>query len=340
MVLERLFPAHWLEKHFRSAVLLAAGYSAASMLLAHLIFAANAGIVSVVFLSLLLVPSMRRLLAQEERAEEHETSFHLANLYRDNKALVKTYTGIFVGVFATYFAATTLLPLLGFNALSIVKEQLFLDPAIAGRATAQTDLFISILANNWLVVAVTFLLALLIGDGAVFFVAWNASAWGAIFGHRALTASTHSGEPLLLVAATLLAIVAWHVLLEGAAYILAAISGSVISDDALRESTDPHRFLGYAAAGLLLYALLYRLAQPLTPAAQLLILIPVLIGTLYLLGQALTEPAHKEVFTYNFWLFVIAVAVFVLGALIETSVLTHSDALQQIYTNSALHTAS
>lgn len=339
-MLEKLFPTSWLEKHIFAAVLLAAGYSVISLSLASYIFPQNTGIVSLVFLSLLIVPSMKRLFAEESRNEETETGFSLTKLYTDNKRVFKTYLGVFLGVFATYFCASAFLPLLGVDTLSLMQEQLFIDRAIAGRAFFEPATFMSILANNWLVLVVTFVLALLIGDGAVFFVAWNASAWGAVFGYRAFAASMYSADPILLTAATLLVIVAAHVLLEGGAYILAAISGSIISTEVIKNSDELHRFMGYALSGIFLYGLLTKLSQGLPLSNRLLISIPILLAITYVLRYCFTNKKHQEVYVYNYWLFVIAIAVFVIGSLVETVVLSNSNTLNAIYSASAAYTIS
>lgn len=335
MVLERVIQPKLLEQHFLYAALLGAGHALIGLVLASFIFPQNTGIVSIIFTSLLLAPSLTALLREEEALEEQETTFSLQHLLRDNYPLLKAYTGIFVGVFATYFLVAALLPALGYSTFSLLREQL--SPAIAGYATNQLSIFTSILANNWLVLVVTFLLALLVGDGAIFFVVWNASAWGAIFGYRAFAAAQVTETGILLTAATLLAIVLWHTLIEGGAYILAALSGAAISEAVIKRSDELHRFLGYAALIITGYFALSLLTQPLATPTRLLILIPALLGGLYVLAYAFTVQKHKEVFTYNYWLFILAILVFLAGAALETAVLTHSDALGRIYFAAALY---
>lgn len=336
MVLERLVSSSMLEKHFQYSILLGAGYSLIGMILSSFIFGANAGIVSVVFASLFLAPSMRSLFRREEQLEEKEKTFTVKRLIADNLHILKAYAGVFIGVFLAYFLASLLLPWFGVNIIDLLREQLFLDPAVAGRATYQSGLLINILVNNWLVIVVTFVLALLIGDGAVFFVAWNASAWGAIFGFRALAASQVAGVNPAYYAGVLLLIVMWHVILEGGAYVLAAISGSVISSDVIKQSDELHRFLAYGAAGMVLYVLLFKLAQSLSSVQSMMILIPVLLFGLYLLSYTFTNKKHREVYTYNFWLFVGAILVFIVGAALETAVLSYSDTLSTIYAQAAM----
>lgn len=329
MVLENIVSEKMLEKHFSYALMLGAGYSLIGMILASFIFGANSGIVGVMFTSLLLAPSMMVLFEREEQQEEQEKHFSIKRLIINNKHVLTTYLGVFLGVFATYFLASMILPFLGVTISTLFREQLILDPALAGRATFNVATFTGILANNWLVLVVTFLLALLIGDGAVFFVAWNASAWGTIFGYRVFAASQVSSEAILVIALTLLAIVAWHTILEGGAYILAAMSGAAISSAVIKQTDELHTFLGYAAALTVIYVLAYRLIS--ITNHSLLILIPLLLLMLYGLSYAFTNKKHHEVFIYNYWLFVIAIAVFIIGVLVETLVLTNSSNLQLIY---------
>lgn len=336
MVLERVFPTKWIEKHVFSSFILATCYSIISLVLARFIFPENTGIVSLVFLSLLLAPSLRNILREEEQAEEQETTFSLKQLYKDNQKLIKTYAGIFMGVFSTYFITTALLPILGIQSNIFVQEQLFVNPALAGRAWSGSGIFLDILANNWLVLAVAFLLALLIAEGAVFFIAWNASAWGAVFGYRALAASLNLQEPVITVALTLLVIVLPHTILEGTAYILATISGSVISTEAIKQSNQLPLFLRYATIAGFMYALFYQLTTQLPPAVRISLLIPLLIGTIYLLGNAFLGKKYKEVFIYNYYLFIIAVILFIIGVLIESYVLSSSTTLAEIYAASLL----
>ena len=129
--------------------------------------------------------------------------------------------GVFFGVFFAYYSIAFLSAHFGWNTLGLFREQLFLDPAIMGRATYSFATFWSILANNWWVLLATFFLSLLSGNGATFFVAWNASAWGAIFGMRAIGAAAVLGKSSLAVGGLMTLITLPHILLEGSAYIIA-----------------------------------------------------------------------------------------------------------------------
>ena len=67
MVLEHLFSERWLEQKFWSAFILGLGYSLIGILIARMLFGANSGLASVIFTSLLLIPSLRKLFKKEEQ---------------------------------------------------------------------------------------------------------------------------------------------------------------------------------------------------------------------------------------------------------------------------------
>lgn len=332
MVLEHLFPANWLERRMSYAILLGMGYSLIGIALARLLFGANSGLASVIFTSLLLIPSFRKLFDREERAEEKERTFSLIKLYKDNKKLIHAYLGIFIGVYIMFYLVSFLGTYFDIDVITIFREQLFLDPAISGRATYDLGLFWSILANNWWVLLACFLLSLISGNGALFFIVWNASAWAVIFGFRAVTAAAALGKSPFLVALVMQAITLPHILLEGGAYILAGIAGAVISDEIISESNELRSFLLYFLCALIsFYILNLVMAFINAPIVLLILRILIVVGLVYFLKHAFLHRGHREVFTYNYWLFLLAIALFVVGALVESQVLTHSGILHSYY---------
>ncbi|MBN1275253.1 hypothetical protein JXA12_03095 [Candidatus Woesearchaeota archaeon] len=332
MVLEHLFPENWLERKTGYAFLLGSLYSLIGISLARLLFGANSGLASVMFVSILLIPSLKKLFAREERLEERERKFSLRELYKDNKDLLRAYFGVFLGVFLTYYAMSFVGMALGWDVHSIFKEQVFLDPVMGGRASYQFHTFWSILGNNWWVLLACFFLSLISGSGATFFIVWNASAWGVIFGLRSVAAGAALGQSPLIVGALLLLMVIWHVILEGGAYILAGTAGAVISDDAITRAGSLRRFIWILLGLLVAYAGVDALLDLLgLGVAGLLIKIGVALWFAYLLKHAFDDQKHREVFVYNYWLFVVALAVFIIGALVETGVLSWSGLLNTYY---------
>ncbi|MBR9703288.1 hypothetical protein GOV10_04580, partial [Candidatus Woesearchaeota archaeon] len=325
----------WLEKKLRYAFIIAFVYSAVAILGARLLFAANSGLVSVVFTSLLLIPYLQKLFEKEEMAELREKSgFKVRTFIKDNLPAIKVYAALFLGIYIAFMLYSFFLPIMGFDTGVVFREQLSLESGFRGNAFS-IDTFLNIFLNNWWVLLACFLLALLTGDGAIFFITWNASTWGAIFGYRALAAAFAGGfgNPymnLLLIFAITLP----HVILEGGAYVLAAISGSIISDDVISESGEVPHFLAYLLGVLLAYGLLVFIFATLFPSLLVLrgfLNVFVLFGLLWLLGNAFDDADHKRVYWYNYRLFIIAVLLFLVGAFVETVVLSNSSLLATIY---------
>ena len=335
MVLEHLFPENWLEKKVGYAFLLAIGYSIIGILVARVLFGRNPGIVSVIFISILLLPSLRKMFAIEEKIEEKEKRFSLKELLFDNRGIIKTYFAIFFGIFFTYLFFSFVLPQFGIDIFNVFKEQLFLDPGLRGHAYL-SGTFWSILENNWWVLVACFILGLFTGDGAIFFIAWNASAWGTIFGYRALSAGIYAGVNPWYYLLILLGIVIWHIILEGGAYIIVATAGSVISKDIISKSKEVRKFVIYSLfAGMLLIVFYFLLKQLiLSSGIYFMISVGIFLIALYFMSTIFDDKKHREVFTYNYWLFVIGIIIFILGALLEAGVLSYSGMLNKIYSMS------
>ena len=96
MVLEQILPSNWFQKRSWYAFLLSIGYSILAILIARFIFASNAGIVSVFFITLFLLPTMKKMFLYENLIEEKETYFSFKHLIRNNACLIKTYLIIFL----------------------------------------------------------------------------------------------------------------------------------------------------------------------------------------------------------------------------------------------------
>ncbi len=233
MVLEHLFPEDWLERKPRYAFILGVVYSIVGILVARLLFPSDPALVAVAFISILLLPELRKIFAIEERQERHDKRVSLKRLWRDDHDVIAVYLCLFLGIFIVYALATVWLPSFSVNAL--FRQQLAYRGAALGNA-AGTGVFWSILSNNILVLLGVFLFGLLAGDGAIFLIAWNASVWGTLFAASARSASSVlGGAPIWLLGLVLL-IVLPHMLLEATSYIMAAISGSLISKGVEKET--------------------------------------------------------------------------------------------------------
>jgi uncharacterized membrane protein SpoIIM required for sporulation len=277
---------------------------------------------------------MEKLLAREERKELKERSFKIHRFFVDNREAIKVYAVLFLGIYVTYTLYSFFLPQLGIQVSSVFREQLALESNLRGGAFAG-QAFLTIFLNNWWVLLACFLVALIAGDGALFFIAWNASSWGTIFGFRALEAAVNGGAYSAWInLAVILVVTAPHVILEAGAYILAAIAGGVLSDDVTSKREAMSKFIYYFIAGLILFVVLHFLFlvvfAGLPIVAELLDIVAILL-ILHFLAFVFDDPRHREVFQYNYYLFLLAIALFVAGALVESLVIANVGPLATIY---------
>ena len=81
----------------------------------------------------------------------------------------------------------------------------------------------------------------------IFLIVWNASVWGTIFGLTAKSAAVFADKHPIYFFGLIMLIVFPHMIIEGIAYFLAAISGSVISKDVILEQFASDRFWKFLA---------------------------------------------------------------------------------------------
>jgi len=242
MVLEKIVPAAWLERKASYAFLVGAFYSILGIILARLLFASDPAIPAIAFTSIFLLPELYAIFAIEEAQQEKRKKVSLIAVWRDNGDFFRVYLGMFLGILLVAMIGSIILPSLTVNAL--FQDQLAMRSggfAASGNA-AGSGLFTDLLANNAIVLAAVFFVALLAGDGAILLITWNATLWGAIFGVTARNAAyVTNGNPFVFFG-KILATVTPHMLLEASAYILAAMAGGLISRAAEKDGWGSNAF--------------------------------------------------------------------------------------------------
>lgn len=243
MVLEHIYPLNWLAKHTYFAFVLGFFYTVLSIFSSLILFPKDPALVAVAFTSLLMLPSLYLFFGIEEKQEEKESRFRFKRMVVDNMAIFKIYLFSFLGILLAFSLFSILLPSLASNHL--FREQiavLGISSSQVGGAFFSTSLMTSILFNNLKVLIFCFLISLLAGNGAIFLITWNASVWGTVFGLIAKSAAYTIGKNPFYIFFIITLSVGPHLILEVAAYILASISGSVISRDILKERSFSNKF--------------------------------------------------------------------------------------------------
>ncbi|MBS3127978.1 stage II sporulation protein M [Candidatus Woesearchaeota archaeon] len=251
MVFEQLFRTDWIERKPRYAFLLGVCYSILGIISARLIFGKNPSMMTVAFTSVLLIPSLNRLLLDEENVEIREKKLSLKMLFLDHKDIFGIYFFLFMGIFMTYALLALLMP--EASVFHLFSTQLAVG-GFAGQAF-QSDILWSILLNNIKVLFVCLVLSFVYGAGSILFIVWNASVWGTIFGYVAQqSAFAASGNALYYFGATIIPVLP-HMVTEALSYFSAAIVGGVVSKAVLREDLFSEKFHHIITDGLIFLVL-------------------------------------------------------------------------------------
>jgi uncharacterized membrane protein SpoIIM required for sporulation len=242
MVLEQLYDVEWLKEKPFYGFVLGLAYAMFGIGTAILIFPNDPALIAVAITSLLLMPSLYKISKLEEKIEGEELSFSIKRFYYDNKDFFKIYIAVFFGILVAFSVMSMMLPTLATNhlfreQLDVLKGSALIDSQnlITGNAHFNAGLFRDLINNNLRVMLLCFALSLVIGNGAIFLITWNASVWGTIFGNLAKTAALGAEKNPYIYFALIIISVLPHMILEISSYIFATISGSIVSQGIVKE---------------------------------------------------------------------------------------------------------
>lgn len=229
MVFEQLYSADFLHEHPLYGFILGVAYTILALFIALVIFPDDPALIAIGLISLFLIPSLSRLT---DRTEVTDALLpNIGAFLKNTVPYVKVYVTIFFGIFFTFAFLSIMLPQLA--ASHLFSTQLAIVKGNA--AVFNTSLWWDLFTWNMQVLGLSFLLSLIAGNGAILFIAWNASVWGTIFGNLAKTAAVAStANPFILFLLVILSVFP-HTFLEGLSYMLSAISGTTLSTGLVRE---------------------------------------------------------------------------------------------------------
>lgn len=250
---EQIYSIEWLTKKPRYTFLLGMFYSLLGIVTALLLFPEDPSLASLAFTTIAIVPSLNRLLLQEENEESKFKKFSVRKVFTCHKDIFQIYIFLFFGILFTYSFFSIVLPDLAKQHL--FSSQLDIYHAFVGQADNVGATFLSLVQNNLTVLVVFLILSFIYGAGSVFLIAWNASVWGAIFGYIAHQAAAAQGiNPIFSFFALFLGVFP-HTFLEALGYFGASIAGGVISTAAIREKILSKKFKIIVIDGLFLFLL-------------------------------------------------------------------------------------
>jgi len=250
VVFEDIIKLTWLESKF-NAFFLGFIFTIIGLITAKLIFPSSTGLMSIYFTSILLVPSIAKLLKTQEKIETSEKRISLKTLYQDHKLIFKTYMLLFLGIFFAYSLMTILIP--SPIILKMFAPQLRVA-GITGAAIQSESMFLSILQNNLIVFMACLLLSFFYGAGAIVFLTWNASVWGTVFTFFIVQTAIGEGTSPIIGFFKSIGPFLPHMVTEGLSYVGAAITGGIISKMILAEKFSSPNFMKVVKDASLLLA--------------------------------------------------------------------------------------
>ncbi|MBI2040597.1 MAG: stage II sporulation protein M [DPANN group archaeon] len=226
MVLEYIISVKNAERRPWKMFFLGLIYTSVAIPLSLWIFPSQASATAILFVVIASLPLVLSLFRHEESEAE-------AGHLKHHKATIPFFVFFFLGLVLAFTLWNIFLP----NSLStlLFAPQENTIAEITGDAVAQSAGFVTILLNNFKVLAIAVILSLLYGAGAVFIFTWNASviasAVGAVvknLGHAAI------GTGLLKYLL--------HGVPEITAYFMGGLAGGIISFAIVRHKFGTKRF--------------------------------------------------------------------------------------------------
>ncbi len=222
MVFEWLLQARKDRKHPLNIFIFSAIISIVALFISYSVFKESTGLFTVVLISLVTVPFINSMLRYEEI--ETEQTGEREGIWQRHGDVIIAFAAMFLGMTISMSVAYVILPEQVANSVfnEQIKEIEAIQASLVGRFFTGTT-FVSIIANNFSVLVLSFVFSFLFGTGAILILAWNASVLSAAIGSIANSAGGLRGIPIGIL--TFLP----HGTFELTAYFVGAIAGGLIS---------------------------------------------------------------------------------------------------------------
>lgn len=204
MVLEQLLDTNTVKQHSYLVLVLSFIYVFFAYIVAKLFFPEGESIALIFTLTLILLPSLNHIINSEEIIEKKGCNHFLKN----HKVIFSVYLASFIGIFLGFLILSNYI---SFSyQLSFIEK---LDFTTIVQPTVE-NLF-GLITTNLTVMIICFILSLFYGAGAIFLIVLNASVFAVFLNHL--------GKKIVYLYFFI------HLIPEVAGFLLAAISGAIIS---------------------------------------------------------------------------------------------------------------
>lgn len=253
MVLESLIGIKKIEKHFSFVFFLSFLYVFISYGVSYLFFGKAVSIVTIFTLSLLLIPSLQKIIFAEEKIEAKYGSKHF---FRNNKLVFIAYFAAFLGILVGYLilgAVTDYNNSFYYQKTYLEKsegiDREVIEGYVAYPIEPSVESYLALFSQNVSVLVICFVLSVFYGAGSVFLIILNGSIAASfmIYVFRVLIYTTYQKSVLA-------GIFMIHMIPEIAGFILAAIAGALLSQALITERYHTKRFRNVTRNIFILFA--------------------------------------------------------------------------------------
>lgn len=235
MVLESL-KAEWLEHHPLLAFGIGLVYTILGSAIAWFFFRSTRSVPVLFLATLLIVPSLIKVLRDEEKVERKEG---LKHFFHNHRKVIEIYFFLFLGVFVGYL-------LIGFfegdmrsgvfaYQFDVLEQQQGLDAEgiqkfLDSQFQPEVAHFLGVLQHDLIVLLLLFGLSFFYGAGAIFLIVLNASIFAAFVLYVVRAIAAQAADFF-----TVLGVFSIHMLPEMVGFLIAAIAGGVVSAAVVKE---------------------------------------------------------------------------------------------------------
>ncbi|MEM4263288.1 MAG: stage II sporulation protein M [Candidatus Woesearchaeota archaeon] len=229
MVLEQFLENVHVKRHAYFVIFLSMIYVFIAYGVAYLFFKESMSLVAVFTLTIILIPSLHHIISLEEQIERKNG---LRHFFRNHATIFKVYSSAFLGIligFGVIGAVFDSADIYAYQIDFLTRQSSIGASAISKFASNSyvpsfTDV-LGLFSQNISVMLIAFVLSVFYGAGAVFLIVFNASMFSAfLFSFMTATSKTIASVSFI------------HFIPEISGFLLAAISGAILSAAILNES--------------------------------------------------------------------------------------------------------
>jgi len=232
MVLEQFFKTKWLERRPVYSLLLGFVFTFIGLITGLIFFRNDISIALLFLVTLLLVPSLMKLINLEEKIERKAGLHHF---FRNHRAILEIYLFLFLGIFAAYlvigFGAGDNLPSISQEQMKVLgSEGLTTEKMVSFTSEEKLSNALGIFSENLLTAVLFFFLSLFYGSGGIFLIVWNASIFSTFIVMTVNNISKAAPHAVGILGAFSL-----HLIPEVFGFLLAALAGGILSRALIKE---------------------------------------------------------------------------------------------------------